>query len=68
MTTLHLLALAAYFLILAEYIAMRHRVICADSDARIYAVFDRKILNQLTFEDWEEVASAEKLYWNRGTK
>ena len=57
MTTLQLLALAGYFLILIEYIAMRHRDICAESDARIEETFKystglRPVL----------------LYWNRGTK
>lgn len=63
MTTLQLLALAGYFLILAEFIAMRHRVICAESDARMDAQFfyGRTPLNSTIWR-------AQKLYLLRGTK
>lgn len=63
MTTLPLLALAGYFLILAEFIAMRHRVICAESDARMDAQFfyGRTPLNSTIWR-------AQKLYLLRGTK
>lgn len=57
MTTIHLLALAGYFLCLYEYIAMRHRVICAESDMRIARMFKLEL----------DIYSA-ILYWNRGTK
>lgn len=63
MTTIHLLVLAGYFLCLYEYITMRHRVICAESDARIDEQFfyGRTPLNSTIWR-------AQKLYWNRGTK
>lgn len=62
MTTIHLLALAGYFLILFEYIAMRHRDICAESDDAIYREF--------LIDAYQRRATQEsmKLYWNRGTK
>lgn len=62
MTTLPLLALAGYFLILAEFIAMRHRDICAESDDAIYREF--------LIDACQRRATQEsmKLYWNRGTK
>ena len=63
MTHLRLLALAGYFLILFEYIAMRHRDICAESDARMDAQFfyGRTPLNSTIWQ-------AQKLYLLRGTK
>lgn len=63
MIALHLLALAGYFLILFEYIAMRHRDICAESDARMDAQFfyGRTPLNSTIWR-------AQKLYLLRGTK
>ena len=63
MTPLHLLALAGYFLILAEFIAMRHRDICAESDVRMDAQFfyGRTPLNSTIWR-------AQKLYLLRGTK
>ena len=70
MTTLHLLALAGYFLILFEFIAMRHRDICAESDARI----DIELANRISkarphpTQDWAEALASQWLYWNRGTK
>lgn len=59
MTALHLLALAGYFLILFEFIAMRHRVICAESDldTRISLLYGNNT-------DWEVFY----YYRNRGTK
>lgn len=62
MTTIHLLALAGYFLLLTEYIAMRHRDICAESDDAIYREF--------LIDAYQRRATQEsmKLYWNRGTK
>lgn len=68
MTTLHLLALAGYFLILFEYIAMRHRDICAESDARIGLEVTMQIFSANYVEDIEKAEMAESLYWNRGTK
>ena len=71
MTTLHLLALAGYFLILFEYIAMRHRDICAESDARISAEIDERCFAavlQPTMDDWHEAFRSQCLYFNRGTK
>ena len=62
MTTLHLLALAGYFLILFEYIAMRHRDICAESDDAIYREF------LIDAYQWRATQESMKLYWNRGTK
>ena len=67
MTTLPLLALAGYFLILFEYIAMRHRDICAESDARMILSMEVS-LNAASFDDAREVGTAITLYWNRGTK
>lgn len=67
MTTIHLLALIAYFLILTEYIAMRHRVICAESDVRMKQTF----ADDGFFGGWPNglfVRLAALLYWNRGTK
>lgn len=63
MTTLHLLALAGYFLLFFEYIALRHRDICAESDARMDAQFfcGRTPLNSTIWR-------AQKLYLLRGTK
>ena len=63
MTALPLLALAGYFLILFEFIAMRHRDICAESDARMDAQFfyGRTPLNSTIWR-------AQKLYLLRGTK
>lgn len=71
MTTQHILALAGYFLILAEFIAMRHRDICAKSDAMIDSAFDFE--RTLAFlrgdiDRWEDKATAQAIYWNRGTK
>lgn len=62
MTALHLLALAGYFFCLYEYIAMRHRDICTESDDAIYREF--------LIDAYQRRATQEsmKLYWNRGTK
>ena len=68
MTTLPLLALAGYFLILTEYIAMRHRDICAESDALIEHKVTMDMLKAVSIDDWYQYRSAEQLYWNRGTK
>lgn len=59
MTTLHLLALAGYFFCLYEYIAMRHRVICAESDIGVHMslLYGKNA-------DWKSYC----YYWNRGTK
>ena len=71
MTILHILSLAGYFFCLYEYIAMRHRVICVESDARIDASFWLS-LAEAGIEVYEAryytVTVAQKLYWNRGTK
>ncbi|MCB4358476.1 hypothetical protein [Quatrionicoccus australiensis] len=69
MTTIHILALAGYFLILAEFIAMRHRDICAESDDVIYRGF--LIDARSCWPDdanWEQFLNSHNLYWNRGTK
>ena len=67
MTALPLLALAGYFLILFEFIAMRHRDICAESDARMILSMEVS-LNTASFDEAREVGTAINLYWNRGTK
>lgn len=56
---LHLLAIAAYFIILFEFIAMRHLAICAESDldTRISFLYGKNA-------NWK----AFYYYWNRGTK
>ena len=70
MTALHLLALAGYFLILFEFIAMRHRDICAESNEIINRANSRRIgfacFRELS--EWNEALEAQELYWNRGTK
>ena len=70
MTPLHLLALAGYFLLLAEYIAMRHRDICAESDARMdFALWHRDMIASYEINgDFWEAIEAQILYLNRGTK
>lgn len=67
MTTLPLLALAGYFLILFEYIAMRHRDICAESDARILRQYDGWVYHSNPVNKSLMIWSS-LLYWNRGTK
>lgn len=72
MTAIHLLALAGYFIVLFEYIAMRHRVICAESDLEIIVQYDGWIFDHCTiFEYWPKLVitnRAVELYWDRGTK
>lgn len=71
MTALPLLALAGYFLILFELIAMRHRDICAESDARIVLKFQYERGDAFDLGDidaWEDKCLAQALYWSRGTK
>lgn len=70
MTTLHplALALAGYFLCLYEYIAMRHRVICAESDARMILSMEVSLNTADLLDDVIEVSTAIRLYWDRGTK
>lgn len=68
MTALYLLALAGYFLILFEYIAMRHRDICAESDARMALRFFADVeCSESAFDLWYH-SYAEYLFLNRGTK
>lgn len=68
MTILPLLSLSGYFLFLAEFIAMRHRDICAESDARIGLEVTMQIFSADYCKDIDEAEMAEELYWNRGTK
>ena len=71
MTALHLLALAGYFLCLYEYIAMRHRDICAESDARIGRMNNLQnfyVTGIVDIDALDDAILAQKLYWNRGTK
>ena len=71
MTILHILSLAGYFFCLYEYIAMRHRVICAESDVRIYYELSNKRIAALEVGDidlFEDMALVDALYRNRGTK
>ena len=67
MTPLHLLALAGYVLILAEFIAMRHRDICAESDVRILRQYDGWVSRSNPVNKSLMIWSS-LLYWNRGTK
>lgn len=62
MTTIQLLALAGYFLILFEYIAMCHRDICAESDDAIY--------REYLIDAYQREATQESmnLHQNRGMK
>ena len=60
---MELLYLTAYWILVYEYVVMRHKVICAESDARMDAQFfyGRTPLNSTIWE-------AQKLYILRGTK
>ena len=70
MTTLHLLALAGYFLLLTEFIAMRHRDICAESDDQMCCALADERIDALSagFDEYVWSFVKEDLYWNRGTK
>lgn len=70
MTTLHLLAIAGYFLCLYEFIAMRHQEICAESNARINFENRQRTFKAAygTLREWNEAMDAQELYWNRGMK
>lgn len=65
---IELLYLAAYLILVCEYIVMRHKVICDESDARMALRFYVDNDYAETFGDWVTTKLLEKLYWNRGTK
>lgn len=66
---MELLYLAAYWILVYEYVVMRHKVICAESDDAIYREF--LIDARSCWPDdanWEQFLNSHNLYWNRGTK
>lgn len=68
LSSVELLYLAAYLILVYEYVVMRHKVICSESDARIVLRFDVEIDCCETFKKWVDAKISEELYWNRGTK
>lgn len=61
---MELLYLAAYWILVYEYVVMRHKSICAESDARMALRFDVEFDCTETFGDWIAAKISEKLYWN----
>lgn len=57
LSSMELLYLAAYWILVYEYVVMRHMAICTESDARINSQFECGAGHRAVF-----------LYWNRGTK
>ena len=60
---MELLYLAAYWILVYEYVVMRHKVICAESDARIYRKYTVDI-----YQYQYDISGSMFSYWNRGTK
>lgn len=65
-----LILILAYLIFLFEYVRMGHRVICAESDARINFENRTRTFSAAfgSTHDWNEAMDAQEFYWYRGRR